>query len=149
MMKKILLVIAGLALLAIAAGAGFEYGKSYQGNQASQIRNQFLRSRGITPSNGSGGPEAGGFGGGGFGGGTFGQLKSVNGNTLTVTTQNGDVTVDLTANTQIEKTTAGAPADLQAGQQLVVRGQRDSSGTVTAESVQITTGRAPQSTPAP
>jgi hypothetical protein len=148
MMKKILLVIAGLALLAVAAGAGFEYGKSYQGNQANQIRSQFLRSRGINP-NGGAGPEAGGFGGGGFGGGTFGQLKSVNGNTLTLTTQNGDVTVDLTANTQIEKTTSGTPADLQAGQQLVVRGQRDSSGTVTAESVQITTGRAPQSTPAP
>jgi hypothetical protein len=148
MMKKILLVIAGIALLAIAAGAGFEYGKTYQSNQASQIRSQFLRSRGINP-NGSGGDQAGGFGGGGFGGGTFGQLKSVNGNTLTVTTQNGDVTVDLTAATQIEKTTAGTPADLQAGQQLIVRGQSDSSGTVTAQSVQITTGRAPQSTPAP
>jgi Domain of unknown function (DUF5666) len=147
-MKKILLIIAGIALLAIAAGAGFEYGKTYQGNQASQIRNQFLRSRGINPSSGSGGAQAAGLGGG-FGGGTFGQLKSVNGNTLTVTTQNGDVTVDLTANTQIEKTTAGTPADLQAGQQLVIRGQRDSSGTVTAESVQITTARAPQSTPAP
>jgi hypothetical protein len=149
-MKKVLLIIAGLALLAIAAGAGFEYGKTYQGNQANQIRSQFLRSRGINPSNGSGRDQAGGFGGG-FGGGTFGQLKSVNGNTLTVTTQNGDVTVDLTANTQIEKTTSGTPADLQAGQQLVIRGQRDSSGTVTAESVQITTGtgRAQQSTPAP
>jgi hypothetical protein len=143
-MKKVLLIIAGLALLVVAAGAGFEYGKTYQSNQASQIRSQFLRSRGINPSNGSGGAQAAGFGGG-----TFGQLKSVNGNTLTLTTQNGDVTVDLTANTQIEKTTSGTPADLQAGQQLVVRGQRDSSGTVTAESVQITTGRAPQSTPAP
>jgi hypothetical protein len=148
-MKKILWIIAGLALLAIAAGAGFEYGKSYQSNQASQIRSQFLRSRGINP-NGNSGDQAGGFGGGGFGGGTFGQLKSVNGNTLTVTTQNGDVTVDLTATTQIEKTTAGTPADLQAGQQLVVRGQRDSSGTVTAETVQITTTtRAPRSTPTP
>lgn len=146
-MKKVLLIIAGLALLAVAAGAGFEYGKTYQSNQANQIRSQFLRSRGIN-SNGGGGPEAGGFGGG-FGGGTFGQLKSVNGNTLTVTTQNGDVTVNLTANTQIEKTTTGTPADLQAGQQLVVRGQRDSSGTVTAETVQINPGRAPQSTPAP
>jgi Domain of unknown function (DUF5666) len=59
------------------------------------------------------------------------------------------VTVDLTANTQIEKTTAGTPADLQAGEQLVVRGQRDSSGTVTAETVQIRNGGAPGSTPAP
>ena len=142
-MKRILWIIAGVALLAIAAGAGFQYGKTYQSNQASQIRSQFQRSRGIT-GNGSGGAQAAGFGGG-----TFGQLKSVNGNTLTVTTQNGDVTVDLSANTQIEKTTAGTAADLQAGQQLVVRGQRDSSGTVTAETVQITTARAPQSTPAP
>lgn len=143
-MKKILLVIAGIALLAVAAGAGFQYGKMYQSNQANQIRSQFLRSRGINSGNGTGGAQAAGFGGG-----VFGQLKSVNGNTLTVTTQNGDETVDLTANTQIEKTTAGTTADLKAGEQLVVRGQRDSSGTVTAESVQITTGGAPRSTPTP
>jgi hypothetical protein len=143
-MKRILWIIAGVALLAIAAGAGFQYGKTYQSNQANQIRSQFLRSRGINTTNGSGGAQAAGFGGG-----AFGQLKSVNGNTLTVSTQNGDVTVNLTANTQIEKTTAGTAADLQAGDQLVVRGQRDSSGTVTAETVQITTGRAPRSTPAP
>jgi hypothetical protein len=143
-MKRILWIIAGVALLAIAAGAGFQYGKTYQSNQANQIRSQFLRSRGINTGSGSGGAQAAGFGGG-----TFGQLKSVNGNTLTVSTQNGDVTVDLTANTQIEKTTAGTPADLQAGEQLVVRGQRDSSGTVTAETVQIRNGGAPGSTPAP
>jgi hypothetical protein len=143
-MKKILLVIAGIALLAIAAGAGFQYGKMYQSNQANQICSQFLRSRGINPANGSGGAQAAGFGGG-----VFGQLKNVNGNTLTVTTQNGDVTVDLTANTQIEKTSTGTAADLQSGEQLVVRGQRDSSGTVTAETVQIMNGGAPRSTPAP
>jgi hypothetical protein len=142
-MKRILWIIAGIALLAIAAGAGFQYGKMYQSNQANQVRAQFQRSRGITGS-GSGGAQAAGFGGG-----TFGQLKSVNGNTLTVSTQNGDVTVDLTATTQIEKTTAGTPADLQAGDQLVVRGQSDSSGTVTAQQIQITTGGAPRSTPTP
>jgi hypothetical protein len=143
-MKKILWIIAGVALLAVAAGAGFQYGKMYQSNQANQIRSQFLRSRGINSGNGTGGAQAAGFGGG-----VFGQLKSVNGNTLTVTTQNGDETVDLTANTQIEKTTVGTTADLKAGEQVVVRGQRDSSGTVTAESVQITTGGAPRSTPTP
>jgi Domain of unknown function (DUF5666) len=147
MMKKILLVIAGIALLAIAAGAGFQYGKTYESNQVNQIRSQFQRSRGIT-GNGSGGAQAAGFGGG-FGGGTFGQLKTVNGNTLTVTTQNGDVTVNLTANTQIEKTTTGTPADLQVGQQLIIRGQSDSSGTVTADTVQISNGRTPRGTPAP
>jgi hypothetical protein len=143
-MKKILLVIAGIALLAVAAGAGFQYGKMYQSNQANQIRSQFLRSRGINSENGPRGAQAAGFGGG-----VFGQLKSVNGNTLTVTTQNGDETVDLTANTQIEKTTAGTPADLKAGEQLIVRGQRDSSNTVTAETIQISNNGAPRSTPAP
>lgn len=143
-MKKILWIIAGVALLAIAAGAGFQYGKMYQSNQANQIRNQFLRSRGSNSGNGTGGAQAAGFGGG-----VFGQLKSVNGNTLTVTTQNGDETVDLTANTQIEKTTVGTTADLKAGEQLVVRGQRDGSGTVTAETIQISNNGAPRSTPAP
>lgn len=146
-MKKILLVIAGIALLAVAAGAGFQYGKMYQSNQANQIRSQFLRSRGINSENGTRGAGGGGFGG--FGGGVFGQLKSVNGNTLTVTTQNGDETVDLTTNTQIEKTTTGTTADLKAGEQLIVRGQRDSSNTVTAETIQISNNGAPRSTPAP
>ncbi|MEJ2598631.1 MAG: DUF5666 domain-containing protein [Anaerolineales bacterium] len=145
-MKKVLVVIAVIALLAVAAGAGFQYGKMYQSNQANQIRSQFLRSRGINPGNGYG---SGGARAARFGGGVFGQLKNINGNTLTVSTQNGDETVDLTANTQIEKTTAGTTADLKTGEQLIVRGQRDSSGTVAAETVQINNNGAPRSTPAP
>ncbi len=161
-MKIVLGIIGSLALLAIAAGAGFYEGKTYQSNQANQIRSQFFRARGLNPngSNAAGGTASGGGTGGfagGFGGGVAGQIKSVQGNTIELTTANNDVaTVDLTTDTRIEKTSQGSTADLKPGEQLIVRGQSDSSGTYTANQIQIvsngalqgTRNGAPQSTPA-
>jgi len=145
-MKIVLWIIGALALLAIGAGAGFVEGKAYQTNQANQIRNQFFRARGLTPSGSdtAGSGQGGGFGGG-FGGGVAGQIKSVQGNTIELNTANNNVTtVDLTANTRIEKSTQGTAADLKTGEQLVVRGQSDANGTVTANQIQIVSNGAPQ-----
>ena len=145
-MKIVLWIIGALALLAIGAGAGFVEGKAYQTNQANQIRNQFFRARGLTPngSDAAGSGQGGGFGGG-FGG-VAGQIKSVQGNTIELNTANNNVTtVDLTANTRIEKSTQGTTADLKTGEQLVVRGQTGANGTVTANQIQIVSNGAPQS----
>ena len=125
-------------------------GKTYQSNQANQIRSQFLRSRGLNPNaaNAAGG-TGGGFAGGGFGGGVAGQVKSVQGNTIELNSANNQVTtVDLTANTRIEKTTQGTAADLKPGEQLIVRGQNDGNGTYTASQIQIVSSGSPQNTPA-
>lgn len=157
-MKIILWIIGGLALLAIAAGAGFVEGKAYQSNQVNQVRSRFFQARGLNP-NGSdtAGGNAGGSFAGGFGGGVTGQIKSVQGNTIELNTANNNVTtVDLTANTRIEKNSQASTADLKPGEQLIVRGQSDSSGTYTANQIQIvsngalqgTSNGAPQGTPA-
>lgn len=150
-MKKILWIIGGIALLAIAAGGGFEGGMAYQRNQANQIRNQFLQSRGFNAPNGgqlpSGSSSNPGFSR--FGGGVTGSIKDIQGNKLELSTATDVTTVNLTTNTQIEKNISGTTADLQPGEQLIVRGQRDSNGNVTAEQIQIVSGAAPQGTPAP
>ena len=148
-MKIIFGIIGALVLLAAAGVGGFVEGKTYQSNQANQIRNQFLRSRGLDPNSAN---TAGGTGrgfSGGFGGGVSGQIKSVQGNTIQVNTANNNVTtVDLTANTRIEKSSLGTAADLKPGEQIFARGQSDANGTVTANQIQIVSSGAPQSTPA-
>ena len=152
-MKKILWIVGGILILAIASGASFEGGMAYQRNQANSIRSQFLRSRGIDTANGNGSSanRSGGFGGGGFGGGATGQIKSIQGNTIELSTPTNVTTVNLTASTQIEKSISAKTSDLQTGEQLIVRGQRDSNGNITADNIQIvsTTGSASQGASAP
>jgi hypothetical protein len=151
-MKKILWIIGGILILAIASGASFEGGMAYQRNQADSIRSQFLRSRGINTTNGTGtnANRSGGFGFGG-GGGATGQIKSIQGNTIELSTPTNVTTVTLTASTQIEKSISAKTSDLQTGEQLIVRGQRDANGNITADNIQImsTTGSASQGASAP
>ena len=86
------------------------------------------------PGNGTGS----GFPNGGAGRGTLGTLKSVNGNTLTLTTMQGsDVTVDVNDSTSIQKTIAGTISDLQQGESVTVMGTQDASGNITANVISI------------
>ncbi len=65
-------------------------------------------------------------------------MKSINGNTLTITNAQGsDVTVTLQNTTVVLKTTSGAESDLVQGDRVAVTGQRDSSGNLTATQVLI------------
>lgn len=136
MKTTLIITIIVAVIVAVGAGVGgFFGGKAYESNHARSVQNNFFRSRGID-TNGANG--ANGQARGAFGGGTFGQIKSINGNTLTVTTaQNTDVTVTLSNTTRIEKTSSGTAADLQTGEQVTVAGQRDSNGNITAVQVTI------------
>jgi len=70
--------------------------------------------------------------------GTSGTLAKIDGNTLTLTTSQGSVTVKIIAdNTTIQNITAGTPADLHEGQYLIAMGSTDAGGTVTAASIMI------------
>ena len=131
-MGKTIGLIIGVIVLVGATGAGAFYGGTvYQQQQQTNVRNTFFNGRG-----GAGG--AGGNGGrGGFGGGVFGTVKTVNGNTITVSTAQNVTTVTLSDSTVIMKSTTGTPADILVGAQITVRGQRDSSGNVTATNVQL------------
>ncbi len=158
-MKRIIIIV-GAVVLAVALAAGSFYGgMAYQRNQANQVRDSFLRSRGLNGNGGTGG--AGGFpggagngaGGGGrgfFGGGTVGQVKSVDGNTLTISTAQNETKVTLSDTTRIEKSVQGALSALQPGMQVMVTGQRDANGNITAVQVLILNNGQPNAaTPTP
>ena len=144
MKKNILipiLIASAIVLIAGAGVGGFFGGKAYERNQANQTRNNFLRERGIQGFNPNAAPgsgqTSGNFPAGGFGRGATGQIKSIDGNTITLTEGQTEVKVTLSDTTRIEKSTAASTADLQAGLQVTITGQRDSSGNITASQVLI------------
>ena len=142
-MKTILIIIGSVLLAGAIAAGSFYAGMTYQTNQANQIRANFMNARGLTDqgqNNFSPPPGAGQFqrGSGGFsGGGTSGQVKSVDGNVLTLSTAENVTTVNLSDSTQIEKTVTGAISDLQPGMRVMVIGEKDSNGNITASRISI------------
>jgi hypothetical protein len=156
MKKTIWIILGAFAIAAIFAAGGFYGGMTYAKNQATQIQAQFFRERG-------GNPPTGGFPGGGvpgangtampggaqgfFGGITTGEITSMDGNTLTVTTARGEATITMTGTTTVEKSQPGAASDLQTGQQVLITGQRDANGNVAAAQVLILTTSLMQSAP--
>jgi hypothetical protein len=151
-MKKTIWIIIGAVVIAVAfAAGGFYGGMTYAKNQVSQVQAQFFRERGGNPPTG-GFPGANGtaFPGGAqgfFGGNTTGVIKTMDGNTLTVTTARNTITVTMNDATKVEKTQPGAASDLQTGQQVIVMGQRDANGNVTATQILILPVNPAQSTP--
>jgi hypothetical protein len=61
----------------------------------------------------------------------------VNGATLTLTTDAGNVMVMLDERTQVRRLVAADPSDLKAGERVLVTGARAADGTVTAAAIQI------------
>jgi hypothetical protein len=148
-MKKALIIV-GVIILAAALSAGSFYGgMTYERSQASNIRSQFLQSRGLTgdgfnSNRGQNGTPSGGQRGGFFGGGgVTGQVKSLDGNVLSLSTAQDVTTVNLTDSTVIEKPSQGTTSDLQAGVRVIVTGQRDSNGTITASQITILNNNLP------
>jgi Domain of unknown function (DUF5666) len=136
-MKNIMIIIGAIVLAIVIAGGSFYGGMAYTRNQEAQVRANFFASRGIIPTTGqnaNGGQRQGGFG---FGGGTTGQVKSINGNVLMLSTAQNVTTVDLSSSTRIEKFGPGATSDLQTGERVTVSGQRDSNGNITATQILI------------
>ena len=157
-MKKTLMIIGAILLAVLVAAVSFWGGMAYQTNRDNQVRANFLNSRGLANSGGfpNGGQILPGDGApngqipGFFGGGrTTGQVKSIDGNIMMVSTAQNVTTVNLSASTRIEKSAPAAISDLQTGLQVTVTGQRDSNGDITAIQVLIlntnpsTTGTAP------
>ncbi len=136
--------VIGLVIVVVAAAAalgGFFYGTSVGEARANQVRQNFFAQRNGQGGNGGGG----GFGQGGQGGqngqgnrrGTAGTVKSINGNTMQVSTRDSVVTVNLSSQTQVEKQAPGSLSDIKAGERVVVVGSQGSGGTVAAQSVQV------------
>ena len=85
-----------------------------------------------------GGPGEDSGGGGRRGGrGVGGAIESIEGNTLTVTTPRGPVTVTTGGDTTVRKIVDGSLEDLEQGAQIRVTGQRDEEGIVKATSITL------------
>jgi hypothetical protein len=147
-MKKILMITGIILVAAVIATGSFWGGMTYQTNKADQARLNFENARGLAnggqvPSDGAGFPGSGapngqvrGVPGGG---GTAGQVKTIDENVMTISTAQDVITVNLSESTRIEKTVAGTNADLQPGTRIMVIGQKDADGNITASQITILT----------
>jgi hypothetical protein len=123
-----------IGLVAIVAVAGLAFGTwqvAYAQGQAAgraavaAARADFLQGR------------PGGADGGAGQGPVAGTVDRVNGATLTLTTDAGNVMVMLDERTQVRRLVAADPSDLKAGERVLVTGARAADGTVTAAAIQI------------
>lgn len=145
-MKTILLIVGVVVLVLLAAAGGFYGGMTYQSNQVNQVRANFEQARGaftqgqFTPRNfnsdGTGGPPAG-FGQGFRGGGVSGQVKSLDGDILTLSTAEDVTTVNLSENTRILKNAVVSLDELLPGTRVMVTGESGSDGEIDALQIMI------------
>jgi len=70
-------------------------------------------------------------------GGAAGQLVQINGDTLILSSANGDITVTFSSSTPITKASTASLADITAGVCIVAMGPKDSSGSITATTVRL------------
>jgi hypothetical protein len=151
-MKKVFIIIGIVVLVGLAAAGGFYGGIQYQTNKVSQVQANFEQQRGQfqngqfpggqPPSGAAGFPGANGTGVGQSGSrnGISGQVKTLEGDVLTVSTAEDVVTVDLSADTQIQKTSLVTltTADLQPGTRVMIIGEKDADGNISASQIMIT-----------
>ena len=123
-------------LLLVAAGA-FYGGMRFQRTRSTNIRENFFANRGGADTAGFG---AGGGGGGGIGGrrgNNMGRIESIEGNVITVGTQQEQLMVKVTDATKYLKLVEGKLGDLQVGVNIIVGGERDANGIVSAANIQL------------
>jgi hydrogenase maturation factor len=71
----------------------------------------------------------------------MGTIKAVEGDTLVVTTEKGEIRVQTTDTTLIEKSMALEVGDLEVGEQVMVSGSQNDDGSITARSIRISAAR--------
>ena len=140
-MRTTLMILGAMMLVTLVAAGSFWGGMAYQTRQANQARAEFMSARGLgnagqlpLDSQLAPGMQNPNFLGGR---GTMGQVKAINGKTITLSTAQDVTTILLTEATQIEKTVAGTAADVQPGMRVTVTGERDSKGNLSASRIQI------------
>lgn len=135
-MKTVLLALGVVVLMAVSGGAGFYFGTDNGLKQAQNIRSEFIQQRAgnVTPGAGTQPAQPGQRGTPGLGQGQVavlggrpvaqGTIKSIEGNKVTVTQQDGTTTtVTVDDKTTIQKQVNGALADLIAGTRITVTEQ--------------------------
>jgi hypothetical protein len=135
MKKTVISIVALLVIMALVAGS-FWAGMSFGQAQANQGRERFRGPGGQVPGL-FGTPQPGQRGAGRFAGGIMGTIEAVEGDTLIVTTQEGDISVRTTDTTLIEKYITVTVGDLEAGEGVMVSGTRQDDGSYTARSIRV------------
>jgi hypothetical protein len=79
--------------------------------------------------------------------GANGTITAINGDTLTLTTRSGQVTVIIIPTTSIEETVTGTIVDLNQGDYVTISGAADSTGDIDATSIMLRQAQAGQSFP--
>jgi hypothetical protein len=142
-MKTVVFVLIGVLVVAAVAAGAFFGGMKYGQNQVLQNPIQFLRQGGPQGTGGEvrvfeGTPPAG------MGAGRFGMaadmVQSVDGNTVTVSTQDGNVKVQTSDTTLIQKYVAVTVDKLEPGEQVIVSGTKNDDGSITARSIRSLKG---------
>lgn len=149
MKRTIGMGVGALILAALAAAGGFFYGTTVGEARANSARDAFLQERaaeGGQFDHAGGGFEAGGGqfqheGGQGQGNpararGT-GEVTGIEGDTLTLTTAEGEIQVLVNGDTVLRKVTTLTLDEVQPGEQIVVFGDRDPQGNLVARSIQV------------
>ncbi len=149
-MKAKWIVVAVLLAVIVAAGVGFGgYTLGVQAGtaRAQTLRNNFLAARGL---GGQGSAGQGQGGNGQFNANNFasGQVKSIDGDTVTLSTATSVVTIKLGTGTQIQKMGPATLSDIQVGERITVQGTRSSDGSLAASTVQIGGARGGSGAPA-
>jgi hypothetical protein len=147
-MNKTLKIVLLVALVLTIAAGSFYGGMVYGKQQAASVFTAGF------PPNGAGLAIAGqdgvfqtprGQGAGsrfqeaaGLPGMTFGQIEGIEGNLLTITDRNGNtVRVQVAETTLIEKNASVSVADLAVGDAVIISGNPNDDGSITARSVQV------------
>lgn len=123
----------------IAAERVVDRGETDAGDAASNSAEANDAGSNSTGSNSAAGPP------GGMGGVATGEVSSVDDDTFTVSTADGDVTVTMTDSTTVVVEVHGSVSDLSSGDSVMVQGEAAGDGTVTA--TRIISGDLPQGGP--
>jgi hypothetical protein len=152
-MKRVMLVLIAVLVLAGVGGGAFWAGTKVGENRAVQNPARFFQQR----AGGQGGqfpgllqtPQPGQRGAQVVGGDIMGTIDGVEGNTLIVSTQEGTIRVQTTDTTLIQKYMPASVGDLKVGEQVVVSGSRNDDGSYTARSIRSMQGMQVQPTEQP
>lgn len=140
------------ALVIIVGGTAFYGGMRYSESRQSALRRTgaFQNLQNLSPEerqqamqqfrngsgslagrrNGAGGPPGGGL--------VSGEILAKDDKSITVKLRDGgSKIIFFSSSTSINKTTDGAPSDLEVGKQTMVTGKANDDGSITAESIQI------------
>jgi len=149
-MERAVIIVLVVVLVAAAAAGGYVYGTRVGEARANAVRQAFFQERfggpvgqGTGFFGAGGGQPQGTPGPGGPARGVTGEVTSIQGNVITLTTSNGPVQVLVNEQTVLRKVTDLSLDELQPGEQVVVIGDRDSQGKLVARSVQVGVGFRP------